>query len=35
MEKKISFSTIELVFVVDEIMQKETNPFSEDDIKRF
>jgi len=34
-EKKISFSTIELVFVVDEIMQKETNPFSEDDIKRF
>lgn len=34
-EKRISFSTIELVFVVDEIMQKEKNPMSEDDVKRF
>ena len=34
-EKKISFSTIELVFVVDEVLQKEENQVSEEDIKRF
>lgn len=34
-EKRISFSTIELVFVVDEVLQKEENPISDEDIKRF
>lgn len=34
-EKKINFSAIELVFVVDDVLQKEENQISEEDIKRF
>jgi len=34
-EKRIGFSTIDLVFVVDEILQKEENQISEEDVKRF
>jgi hypothetical protein len=34
-EKKINFSSIELVFVVDGVMQKEENQISEEEIKRF
>jgi len=34
-EKKINFSSIELVFVVDDILQKEENPISPEDLKRF
>ena len=34
-EKKISFSSIELVFVIDDVLQKEENQISESDLKRF
>jgi hypothetical protein len=34
-EKKISFSSIELVLVVDDVHRQEENPFTEEDIKRF
>jgi exodeoxyribonuclease VII large subunit len=34
-EKKINFSSIELVFVVDDVLQKEDNPISPEDLKRF
>lgn len=34
-EKKINFSAIELLFVVDDILQKEVNNVSETDLKRF
>jgi exodeoxyribonuclease VII large subunit len=34
-EKRINFSSIELVFVVDDILQKEENQISEEEIKRF
>jgi len=34
-EKKINFSSIELVFVVDDILKKEENQISELDFKRF
>jgi len=34
-EKKINFSNIELILVVDEILKKEENQISEEEIKRF
>lgn len=34
-EKRISNSSIDLIFVVDEILQKEENPISAEDLKRF
>lgn len=34
-EKKISHSTIELLFVVDEILQKEDRQINDEDVKRF
>jgi hypothetical protein len=34
-EKSIKASSIDLLFVVDEILQKEENPISEEDVKRF
>jgi exodeoxyribonuclease VII large subunit len=34
-EKRVNFSVIELVFCVDDILQKELNPMSEEDAKRF
>lgn len=34
-EKKINFSSIELVLVIDDILQKEENQISEEEIKRF
>lgn len=34
-EKNIKSSSIDLVFVVDEVLQKEENPISEEDVKRF
>lgn len=34
-EKRISNSSIDLIFVVDEILQKEENPISDEDLKRF
>jgi exodeoxyribonuclease VII large subunit len=34
-EKKISFSSIELLFVVDEVLQKEENDIPAEDLRRF
>lgn len=34
-EKRINFSSIELVFVIDDLLQKEENQISEEEIKRF
>jgi exonuclease VII large subunit len=34
-EKKINFSAIELVLVIDDVLQKEENQVSEEEIKRF
>lgn len=34
-EKKINFSAIELLFVVDDVLQKEVNNVSEEELKRF
>jgi exodeoxyribonuclease VII large subunit len=34
MEKRVNYSAIELVFTVDELLQKESNPMSEEDAKR-
>ena len=34
-EKRVGFSTIELVYVVDEVLQKEENQISDEDYKRF
>jgi exodeoxyribonuclease VII large subunit len=35
MEKRVSFSSIELVFTIDDVLQKEASPLSEEDLKRF
>jgi exodeoxyribonuclease VII large subunit len=34
-EKRVSFSAIELVFVIDDILQKEENTITEEEVKRF